>query len=86
VDENSIGRRHMSRRQKGPCGAFLDARLATSTRAHQELQRREDAGVFLLSETFQSISKGGFEQQRSRLHTKNSRRTESSMRRLFSFC
>ena len=34
---------------------------------HQKLQRREDAGVFLLSETFQSISKGGFEQQRSRL-------------------
>ena len=24
--------------QKGPCGAFLDARLAQSTRAHQELQ------------------------------------------------
>ena len=34
---------------------------------HQELQRRKDAGVFLLSETFQSISKGGFEQLRSRL-------------------
>ena len=31
---------------------------------HQKLQRREDAGVFLLSETFQSISKGGFEQLR----------------------
>ena len=28
VDSNSIGRRHTSRRQKGPCGAFLDARLA----------------------------------------------------------
>ena len=24
--------------QKSPCGAFLDARLATSTRAHQEIQ------------------------------------------------
>ena len=35
VDLNSIGRRYTSRRQKGPCGAFLDARLATSTRAHQ---------------------------------------------------
>ena len=38
VDSNSIGRRHPSRRQKSPCGAFLDARLAQSTRAHQELQ------------------------------------------------
>ena len=28
VDSNSIGRRYTSRRQKGPCGAFLDARLA----------------------------------------------------------
>jgi len=28
VDSNSSGRRHTSRRQKGPCGAFLDARLA----------------------------------------------------------
>ena len=28
VDSNSCGRRYMSRRQKGPCGAFLDARLA----------------------------------------------------------
>ena len=38
MDSNSIGRRHPSRRQKSPCGAFLDARLAQSTRAHQELQ------------------------------------------------
>ena len=36
MDSNSIGRRYTSRRQKGPCGAFLDARLATSTRARQE--------------------------------------------------
>ena len=28
VDSNSIGRRYTSRWQKGPCGAFLDARLA----------------------------------------------------------
>ena len=28
VDENSIGRRPTSRRQKSPSGAFLDARLA----------------------------------------------------------
>ena len=39
VDSNSIGRRHPSRRQKSPCGAFLDARLAISTRAHQKGRR-----------------------------------------------
>jgi len=27
--------------QKSPCGAFLDARLAISTRAHQKDQRRK---------------------------------------------
>ena len=47
--------------------AAFQLRWFESTRAHQELQRRKDAGVSLLSETFQSISKGGFEQQRSRL-------------------
>ena len=36
VDSNSIGRRYPSRRQKSPCGAFLDARLAQPTRTHQE--------------------------------------------------
>ena len=30
--------------QKSPCGAFLDARLAISTRAHQKDQRRKYAG------------------------------------------
>ena len=44
--------------------AAFQLRWFESTRAHQKLQRRKDAGVFLLSETFQSISKGGFEQQR----------------------
>ena len=39
VDSNSIGRRPTFRRQKSPCGAFLDARLAQSTRAHQKDQR-----------------------------------------------
>ena len=41
-----------------------ECKLFESTRAHQKLQRRKDAGVFLLSEAFQSISKGGFEQLR----------------------
>ena len=31
--------------QKSPCGAFLDARLAISTRAHQKDQRRKYAGL-----------------------------------------
>ena len=44
--------------------AAFQLRWFESTRAHQKLQRRKDAGVFLLSETFQSISKGGFEQLR----------------------
>ena len=34
--------------QKSPSGAFLDARLAISTRAHQELQHLRDAGVSVL--------------------------------------
>ena len=42
-------RRHTSRRQKGPCGAFLDARLAQSTRAHQELRYPMGTGVSVLS-------------------------------------
>ena len=32
--------RRTVRREKSPCGAFLDARLATSTRAHQEIAPR----------------------------------------------
>ena len=36
--------RRIVRRAKSPCGAFLDARLATSTRAHQKNQRRNYAG------------------------------------------
>ena len=49
MDSNSIGRRHSSRRQKSPCGAFLDARLAQSTRAHQELRYPIGTGVSVLS-------------------------------------
>ena len=55
VDSNSIGRRYPSRRQKSPCGAFLDARLAQSTRAHQELQYPNRVLEFLFC---RNISKG----------------------------
>ena len=37
--------------EKSPCGAFLDARLATSTRAHQELRYPMGIGVSVLSAT-----------------------------------
>ena len=37
--------------EKSPCGAFLDARLATSTRAHQELRYPMGTGVSVLSAT-----------------------------------
>ena len=53
--------------QKSPCGAFLDARLAQSTRAHQK-----SSGVLITSELFVLLAcetherAGGFEQQRSR--------------------
>ena len=44
VDSNSIGPPNSPAGKKSPCGAFLDARLATSTRAHQKNQRRNYAG------------------------------------------
>ena len=41
--------RRIVRREKSPCGAFLDARLAISTRAHQELRYPMGTGVSVLS-------------------------------------
>ena len=41
--------RRTVRRGKSPCGAFLDARLAQSTRAHQELRYPMGTGVSVLS-------------------------------------
>ena len=38
VDSNSIGPPYSPAGKKAPVGLFLDARLATSTRAHQEIQ------------------------------------------------
>ena len=65
VDSNSIGRRHPSRRQKQPAGAFLDARLAQSTRAHQELQYPNRMLEFLFCRNIsKGTAAGGFEQHR----------------------
>ena len=44
--------RRTVRREKSPCGAFLDARLATSTRAHQKSSTYESALNFLFCTIF----------------------------------
>ena len=51
--------------QKQPSGLFLAARLAQSTRAHQELRYPMGTGVSILSH-LQRGDKGGFEQQQRR--------------------
>ena len=43
--------------QKSPCGAFLDARLAISTRAHQKDQRRKYAGFLFYPLSQVSLSR-----------------------------
>ena len=43
--------------QKSPCGAFLDARLAISTRAHQKDQRRKYAGFLFYPVSQVSLSR-----------------------------
>ena len=49
VDSNSIDPPNSPAGKKSPYGAFLDARLATSTRAHQELRYPMGTGVSVLS-------------------------------------
>ena len=49
--------RRIVRRAKSPCGAFLDARLATSTRAHQKTSTYESTLRFLFCDKAKLIGR-----------------------------
>ena len=49
--------RRIVRRAKSPCGAFLDARLATSTRAHQKTSAYESTLRFLFCDKAKLIGR-----------------------------
>ena len=52
ADSNSIGPPYSPAGKKAPVGLFLDARLATSTLAHQKSSMRTGCWIFCFVETF----------------------------------